>query len=175
MLRDAVARQRAEAVSRVRLKTTLTAMGETTVAIVQCPPPKEREPDRRADLGEMAARTTVDEVMGPVATCVTTDVSLARVRELFATTRQRAVAVVDGDGRLEGLISRTDLVNAPAIGTAADVMSSPVHALPEHAPLAYVVGLLAHEDLGEVPIVTADGTVTGICHALDVVRWLAAR
>lgn len=132
-------------------------------------------PDPRADIAELAARTRVRDVVAPTVTCVTPDVTLERLRAHFGSTHERAVAVVDAEGKLEGLVSRSDLVRAPEEGTAADVMTARVHALPEDAPLSFVVALLAQEDVGEAPIVRADGAVTGICHALDVMRWLAAR
>lgn len=198
-----------EVVRPIRIKTTVTAEGESTTPLVHCPQQNEyisaqtcagcmrmrslewqaerggevhcllsnqpREPDRRADFAELAARTMVMDVAGSVVTCVTRDVSLLRVREIFTRTSQRAIAVVDEEGRLAGIVSRSDLVNAPETGTVADVMTPRVHALPEDSPLPYAVSLLAHDDLSEVPVVAADGTVTGICHALDLVRWLAAR
>ena len=131
--------------------------------------------DPRADFGELAARTFVHEIASPLATFVTADVSLERVRTIFAESRARALAVVDAEGKLEALVSRTDLVDAPTEGTVRDVMTACVHALPEDAPIAYAVTLLAFEDIGEVPIVKMDGTVTGMCHALDVLRWVAGR
>lgn len=136
----------------------------------QTPPTKT---DPRADFGERAARTTVNEVTDVSLTCVRPDVPLSRVREVFASTRQRAVAVIDADGRLEALVSRSDLTRAPTEGTVAEVMTKCVHALPEDAPLSYAVSLLAHEDVAQVPVVTSEGTVTGICHALDLLRWFA--
>ena len=54
-------------------------------------------------------------------------------------------------------------------------MAPCVHALPEDAPLAYAVTLLPHANIAEVPIVSEDGRVTGLCHALDIVRWCAQR
>lgn len=131
--------------------------------------------DRRADLGEIAARTPIREVASASVTCVTPDVSIAVLRTHFELTRDRAVAVVDADGNLEALVSRSDLVRGPDEGTAADVMTARVHALPEDAPVSFAIALLADEDIGEVPLVTAEGRVTGICYSLDLMRWLAAR
>lgn len=202
-------REIAEVVRPIRLRTVVTAEGETTTPIVTCPRMHESidahacaacmrvvgleweltrggevrclvsnqaappTPDRRADLPERAARTRVDAVADPIVTCVRPDVKLERVREVFASTRQRAVAVVDVENKLVALVSRSDLTRAPTEGTVADVMTSCVHSLPEDSPLSYAVSLLAHEDVAQVPIVTAEGMVTGICHALDVLRWVA--
>lgn len=130
---------------------------------------------RPTELREVAAGVRAGDVAGPVFTCFTRDVPLSRLRELFTMTSQRAIAVVDDDGCLEALVSRSDMVSAPEVGTVADVMTKRVRALPEDAPLPYAVSLLGHEDLAEVPLVDGDGRVTGIVHALDLVRWLAAR
>jgi len=133
------------------------------------------ELDRRADFAELAARARIHEILAPATTCVTPDVSLARVRAIFAEGRARAVPLVDDDGQLQGLVSRSDLVSAPADGTVRDVMTPVVHALPADAPIAYAIALLGFEDVGEVPIVRTDGSVVGMCHAVDVLRWVAGR
>lgn len=133
------------------------------------------EVDPRADFAELAARTCVHEILARATTCVTPDVSLARVRAIFAESRARAVPVVDDGGKLQALVSRSDLIAAPVDGTVRDVMTLVVHALPEDAPIAYAIALLGFEDIGEVPVVKNDGAVVGMCHALDILRWVAGR
>lgn len=135
-----------------------------------------REPvtDPRADFAELAARTHVEELLAPVTYCVTPDVDLAGLREVF-DERTRAVAVVDAEGKLQGLVSRSDLLRATPTSTVADLMTPRVHALPTDAPIAYAVSLMAIEDISEVPVVTVEGKVIGICFALDVMRWVAGR
>lgn len=136
-----------------------------------------REPtaDPRADFAETAARTKIEELIAPLTLCVTPDVDLARVKELFAEPHTRAAAVVDEDGKLQGLVSRSDVMHAAPGDALADVMTKRVHALPSDAPVSYAVSLMAIEDISEVPIVTSDGKVIGICFALDIMRWVAAR
>jgi CBS domain-containing protein len=130
--------------------------------------------DPRADFGELAARTLVRDIAQRTFTCVTPDLPLSRLRSIITT--ERAVAVVDDEGKLQGLVSRSDLAAArPGVCTAADVMRRRVHALPDDAPLAYVIPLMAVDDISEVPLVTDDGRVTAICHALDVIRWVSTR
>ncbi|MBX3232485.1 MAG: CBS domain-containing protein [Labilithrix sp.] len=146
-----------------------TSGGEVGCVVGDDEPPL----DPRADFAEIAARTKVFDVIAPVATCVTPEVPLERVRELFANGVARTLPVVDDEGKLQGLVSRSDLVSAE--GTVKDVMTPSAHALPYEAPLPYAVSLLAQEDVGEVPVVKLDGTVVGMCHALDVLRWVAAQ
>lgn len=148
----------------------------TTGGEVRCLMGQDPEVDPRADFGEMAARTELFEAVALVATCVTPDLPLERVQEIFARGRARALPVVDGESKLLGLLSHSDLVNASSSGgTVRDVMTSCVHALPYEAPLPYAISLLAHEDICEVPVVKMDGTVVGMCHALDILRWVAAQ
>jgi CBS domain-containing protein len=108
-------------------------------------------------------------------TTVTLDVTLAALRRVFTEHRLRTALVVDPDGKLQGIVSRSDLTVAPIEGTVGDIMPQKVHALPESAPLGFAVALMALDDISEVPLVTDDGVPTGICHSLDVVRWLAGR
>ena len=134
---------------------------------------------------------------------VTPDTTVAEIARVLTTYRLGSVPVVDDGGHLVGIVSESDLflkekgipysavklperfqqwVDAGRLAqiyegarthTAADVMTRCVHALPEDAPLSYAVSLLAHEDVAQVPVVTSEGTVTGICHALDLLRWFA--
>jgi CBS domain-containing protein len=107
--------------------------------------------------------------------------------------------VVDHEGRLVGIVTRSDLLRDAADegdATAApaprelgpgfhveelatrlvgEVMTPRAHALPEDAPLAYAVALMAFESFIEIPVVTGDGRLTGVVTAVDVMRWLAAR
>lgn len=131
--------------------------------------------DRRADLAEAAARVLLHEVVMPVTTCVTPDVSIQQLRRLMANEGLRSVPVVDLEGKLQGLVSRTDLTTAADFGLVENMMTSRVHALPEDAPVAYAIALMAFENVSEVPVVTADGTVAGMYHALDALRWVAGK
>jgi CBS domain-containing protein len=147
--------------------------GEVTCTVDEekCPRPI----DRRADFGEAAARVLLHEVITPVTTCVGPDLPLAQLKRILAQRGVRSVAVVDAAGKLEGLISRTDLTTAPDFGCVADIMPRRVHSLPEDAPVAYAIALMAYEDVSEVPVVTADGTLIGLFHVLDALRWVAGR
>jgi CBS-domain-containing membrane protein len=48
-----------------------------------------------------------------------------------------------------------------------------VHGLPEEAPLAYAISLMAFEGLHEVPAIASDGRVVGMLTAIDALRWMA--
>jgi CBS domain-containing protein len=131
--------------------------------------------DPRADLGEAAARVLVRDVVGSVTTCIAPNLSIPTVKHLLKERGLRSVAVVDDNGKLQGLISRTDVTRAPDFGCAADMMPPHVHALPENAPIGHAIALMGFENLSEVPVVTDDGKVIGIFQAVDALRWVAER
>ncbi len=87
----------------------------------------------------------------------------------------RAVPVVDADGKLAGMVSRSDLAVAATFGVVGDMMNANVHALPEDAPVAHAIALMATENVREIPVVTANDTVVGVYDALDALRWVASR
>lgn len=147
--------------------------GEVICAVDELKTP--RPIDRRADLGEAAARVLLHEVIAPVTLCVRPDLPLAQLKRVVAETGVRTVAVVDADGKLQGLVSRTDLTTAADFGRAADIVPPRVHSLPEDAPVAYAIAMMAYEDVSAVPVVTADGRLIGIFHVLDALRWVAGR
>lgn len=150
-----------------------SAGGEVVCSVDDGKAPKSI--DRRADFGEAAARVLLHEVITPVTTCVRPDLPISQLKRVIAEKGVRCVAVVDDEGKLQGLISRTDLTTAADFGSVADIMPSRVHSLPEDAPIAYAIALMAYEDVSEVPVVTADGTLIGVYHVLDALRWVAGR
>jgi CBS domain-containing protein len=131
--------------------------------------------DRRMDFAEAAARRQLHEVVEPITVCVRAETMASDARRLFLERSLRALPVVDEDLRLIGVVSRSDLLAAPANALARDIMPSRIHALPEHAPIGYAIALMGFEKISEVPVVTDDGEIVGLWHALDALRWTAER
>lgn len=131
--------------------------------------------DPRADFGEVAARVRMHELGARVVTFVTSSVPLSDLRALFDCLREPALVVVDEEARLEGLAFPTALVGAPEEGFVRDIMERSPPSLPEDAPVSLALSLFATEKLAAAPIVKADGTVTGICFADDLLRWVAGQ
>lgn len=131
--------------------------------------------DRRADIGEAAARSSVKEVMRPISISVTADITVGRLKEMFSKSGVRTLPVVDDAGKLQSLVSKGDLIFAGNSAIVADVMPEYPHSLAENTPLSYAIALMAFEDLTEIPIVAVDGMVVGICHSVDALRWVARR
>lgn len=133
---------------------------------------------KRPEGQENASTTRLAEVMGDDVSCVRADVSIERVIDLVTERNLRAVPVVDESRRLVGIVSKTDLLRWHRSGEGASdaiasIMTPLVHGLPEDAPLAYAISLMAFEGLHEVPAVSADGRVVGMLTALDALRWTA--
>jgi CBS domain-containing protein len=168
-------------------------------AMVECVPaePKEASPPRRMDMQEAAMRAPLRDVMQREVLCVRGDASVESIRALLLERGLRCVPVVDEERKLVGIVAKTDLlrdddsrgdldesgplppvepgfhVEELATRVAADVMSPHVHALPEEAPLAFAISLMALEEVSEVPVVAADGQVVGVLTAHDVMKWMA--
>lgn len=140
-------------------------------------------PNGRVDVAEAAVRVRLGDILGIDTTCVRSDVTIEKAREQLIGDKAtaRAMPVVDETMRLVGILSRTDLYRgAPSRGTrkkrklvVADKMTPLVHGLPEDAPVAYAISLMAFERLHEVPVVDAGGRVLGMLTATDALAWIA--
>ncbi len=135
----------------------------------------------RVDVAEAAARVRLGDMPGREPTCVRRDLRVSEIADLFVTDRLRALPVVDDAHRLIGIVTKTDLLrvegrargNAFSPVTVAEIMTPIVHGLPEDAPVAYAIALMAFERLHEVPVVDAEGRVLGMVTAIDALRWVA--
>src|SRR5262249_21953949 len=141
----------------------------------------------------LALRTPVLNLMTRNVICIRSDVT---VNELIMTLFENGISgapVVDADGKLLGIVSKTDLLrdsyervelaeensgrhphggseNRPCV---RDLMTSSVSALPESATIAEAAALMALEGVRKVPILDAKEQVVGIISASDVLTWLA--
>ncbi len=138
-------------------------------------PERAHPADRRADLAEIAVRTTLEEVMSPVTVCVDVSASVRKVRTLLLARDLRAVPVVDAQLKLVGVVSRGDLLTASLEARVEQVTPAKIHMLPEHAPVAYAIAMMAFEGIHEVPVVTDEGELVGMWDATAALRWTAER
>ena len=141
----------------------------------------------------LALRTPVLNLMTRNVICIRSDVT---VNELIMTLFENGISgapVVDADGKLLGIVSKTDLLrdsyervelaeensgrhahggseNRPCV---RDLMTTSVSALPESATIAEAAALMALEGVRKVPILDAKEQVVGIISASDVLTWLA--
>lgn len=80
--------------------------------------------------------------------------------------------VLDDDGRLEGVASVRELLNAEETATVADVMTSDVVSVAASEPVDGVAVRLAEHGFPLLPVVDADGEFTGVVRAEDVLEVL---
>ena len=147
--------------------------------------PDGRRPD--------ADQATVSEIMATDVVCVSPEVKLDTVRDLFLDLGISGVPVVDGQGRPIGVVSKTDLLResrtrklaadleTPSLhedGSAIsveDVMMPIAFCLPEKESVARAAALMAFEGVHRVPVVGTRGQVVGLVSPLDILGWLARR
>ncbi|HEX5494367.1 MAG TPA: CBS domain-containing protein [Mycobacteriales bacterium] len=134
----------------------------------------------------------VREVMTEEVITVDVDTPVSTAVSLLAKHDVTTLPVI-GDGRLVGVVGESDLLRheIPHQGsegydggferladgaqvdsqTVADVMTTPVVAVPDDADTGHVAGLMLDYDVRSVPVV--DGTrVTGIISRRDLIRML---
>ncbi len=127
----------------------------------------------------------VRDVMRPNPTTLPSDASLAQATRRMAEGGLKRLPVVDGDGRLAGILSRADVLHAvaelfprrvaeapahPAARTAGDVMRPDAPVVRADATLDEVVDAVASTRLNRVVVVDPDGRVVGVISDADVLR-----
>lgn len=143
---------------------------------VECSAADESAPRGRVDLAEAAVRVRLGDLIGIDTTCVRGDVRVDVVADLLVSSKTRALPVVDEGRRLVGIVSKTDLLRSGrrrSTKTVSDIMTPLVHGLPEDAPVAYAISLMAFEGLHEVPVVDKSSHVIGMITSTDALRWVA--
>jgi CBS domain-containing protein len=141
----------------------------------------------------------VSEVMTRDVIVVRPQTTVRDIAALMVQSRISGVPVVDGEGRLVGVLSETDLLHRAETGTekrhkwwlgalidedqlareyaaaharrAEDIMTKQVVTVDPDADLAFVADLLDRRKLKRVPVVK-DGRVVGIITRGDMVRAL---
>jgi CBS domain-containing membrane protein len=114
----------------------------------------------------------IADVMHHDVPCVLADASLETIAAAI-DKGYPCVPVVDGDSRLIGMVSSSDLTGRT--GVARDVMEPTVHALDAGASVGVAVRLMSSAGLLELPVVDGEGRVVGMVTILDAILWLARR
>lgn len=122
---------------------------------------------------------TIADIMTPEPFTLTMDTSVEEAAWALSRRRIGGAPVLDGNGRVAGFISKSDLVDpawkewiSPRQATVGDVMHPTVLALPPEAPaMAAVDGMTAHR-IHHVMVVDAEHHLVGIVTSFDVMRAL---
>jgi CBS domain-containing protein len=138
-----------------------------------------------------AGRARVAEAMSaPVK--ARPEASLDEIASLLERDGLHGVAVVDGAGRLLGVVTRTNLLERlrrtagieeelpaggalPAATTARDLLTPAPVTVTETATIAEAADLLATRNVHQLPVVLRTGELVGMITALDLARWVAAK
>lgn len=114
---------------------------------------------------------------------VTEDLGLEEAFDLFVERRVTGAPVVDGDGRLVGIITKEDAWFArmtkpdcvggpPACLKVRDVMTTPAVSTPGDATVQHVAALMWRLHLHRIPVVEG-GRVAGIVSSIDLCRMIS--
>jgi CBS domain-containing protein len=132
----------------------------------------------------------VREIMTSPAYSVREDATLEAALQLMATSRVTGLPVVDGGGRVVGIISEADLlqadlepdprahmrVAAPPSGSlpasVGQVMTAHPHTVREDSDVAELAHTFAHSAWKSVPVVRGD-VLLGVVSRSDVIRAMA--
>ncbi|HEY4058468.1 MAG TPA: CBS domain-containing protein [Kofleriaceae bacterium] len=99
---------------------------------------------------------------------------LSELRDLLIQLRVPALAVVDDEKNLSGLVTRTDVLGAESeMVLAGEIMSGFVFALTVTATIHQAAALMAHECVGQILVTTSSGELVGMLSSLDVARYVA--
>lgn len=131
---------------------------------------------------EFAEPLTVGHVMTRQPVCVPTDVSAYDLVQLFHEKRFRHLLVVDGDGRLAGVISDRDVLRcfgptgspsreSLASITAATLMSVDVITIEPATSLAEAVSVMLTHGINCLPVVSGR-KLSGIVTSTDIYLML---
>lgn len=147
--------------------------------------------DETEPLQAAPALSTVEEVMSREVIAVRPDTSLQMAAELMLEHGISGMPVVDEEGQLVGMLSKTDLVrhqlhedevpveNLPSgqhlleDTTVEDVMTPQVLAVWEGASLVDAAKIMVNAGVHRVPVVSRQGVLAGLITTTDIVRWVA--
>ncbi|MFG3496520.1 CBS domain-containing protein [Streptomyces sp. NPDC047928] len=127
--------------------------------------------------------STVGEVMTRQVVQARPDTPLEELAELLAAHRIRGIPVVDGDDKVVGVVSKTDLTRhrtattaadddpagpGPAAATAADLMSSPAVTVHPEQRVEDAARIMERRRIARLPVVDEEDRLIGITTRRDL-------
>lgn len=127
------------------------------------------------------ARATVEDVMNHRVVSVLEHTSFKEIVRLLAGNEIDLLPVVDGDRRVLGVVTTSDLLarfGARMVSrthgkhgtTAAELMTAPAVTTTPHTDLEDAARLAVHERVAALPVVNQDGTLVGVLGIRDIAR-----
>ena len=126
---------------------------------------------------------TAKDVWTPDVVRVTGDMAVRAAARLVGDEAITGAPVVDGEGRVVGVLSQRDLLEhalTPApedqpAATVRDVMTPAAVTVEEDTPLPEVAARMARHGVHRVVFVDRAQRVQGIVTSMDLVWWVAAQ
>jgi CBS domain-containing protein len=151
---------------------------------------------RVAKKAASAVTTPVSTIMSRDAITVRSGTSVEGVAELMLSRGLSRLPVVDSDGRMIGMISKTDLVQraqdgdtdeesrAPLAGVQGmhvhgepaavdEIMTPAVTSIVQTESIQRAAELMAGAHIHGLPVVDGSGQLAGFVSSMDVLGWLA--
>lgn len=134
------------------------------------------------------------DIMTKAILSVTPDHSIRHAARIMLDHHVSGLPVIDGSGKLVGILSEGDLLRRVELGPAAiksegrqsaedyirthgwrvaDTMTSPVVTISETTPIDQIAALLSANRIKRVPVID-DGKVVGIVSRADILRGIIA-
>lgn len=140
-----------------------------------------RQHDSHAAVHSLLERTLVSDLMVSPVRCAKLSMTRAQVARIMVAAEISAMPVVDDDGVVRGLVTKTDVVredygearNAGAAGQVEKFMTASVLTLAPSDTLNNAVNLLAKAAVHHVVAVDEHGRAQGMLSSLDLMHWLA--
>jgi predicted transcriptional regulator len=136
-----------------------------------------REPETDADWnGSIRA----EEVMQADVHCLGPEWTVSQARDLLLTKSISAAPVVDADGRMIGILSKTDLLRCDSAPAAKplrvqDVMTRDVLSIDRDTDVTRAAAMMSYEGVHRLVVISADRHPIGIVSAIDILRCIARR
>lgn len=144
--------------------------------------------DRRERLlKEISSRRAI-EVMSSPAVLIDQDRLLTEAVELMLDKGVKRLPVVDGKGRLTGILSRLDIfctvmreapdwnafkdqkIQVKAMKRVGDILRRDVHTVSPETAVSEVIRIIDHNDIQRVAVVDAEGKLLGLISDRDLLR-----
>lgn len=139
-----------------------------------------------------SGRYTVNDVMTKTVVTITPDAEFKEIAAAMEQWKVTAVPVVEGEGRVVGVVSEADLLTKEEFHDqtpgmiedmhrlgdiakagsvrAKDLMTSPAITVNPDAPLPQAARLMADRHVKRLPVVDADGSLKGIVSRADLLE-----
>ncbi len=120
-------------------------------------------------------KVRVADVMTPAVITVPPGISLSEAAALLAEARITGAPVVTPNGRLLGMLSRSDLVDPRhhrPEATVEDAMTHLLFAVRPSDPAMTAVRLMVVEGIHRVVVIDEHGALVGIVTSMDILRSL---